>query len=107
IGVVLNNTWQWDWDNIAFDVSLKAVPAAVSARFQSIRYQSGGVDLQISAPIGSSLRVESRDSLTAPWQAMQTLDNISTSSIWIFDFGQNGRTAPSASSQRFYRIVSF
>ncbi|MDQ6630305.1 MAG: FG-GAP-like repeat-containing protein, partial [Verrucomicrobiota bacterium] len=107
IGVILNNTWQWDWDNIAFDVSLKAVPAAVSARFQSIRYQPAGVDLQISAPVGSSVRVESRDSLTAPWQAMQTLDNISTSSIWIFDFGQNGRTPPSAASQRFYRIVSF
>ena len=39
IAVQLNNTWQSTWDNVAFDINLKAIPApAVSgvARIESM-----------------------------------------------------------------------
>ena len=69
VAVQLNNAWAPTWDNISFDVSLIAVPSLFNA-IELVGAQRTGTNviLQISAPIGTALRVESRDSLTAQWQ---------------------------------------
>jgi hypothetical protein len=45
IAVMLNNTWQADWDNVAFDISLKGIPAVPlpgSAKLSSIKATADG-----------------------------------------------------------------
>ncbi len=104
IAVQLNNTWDASWDNVAFDLALKAVPSGATARMQSLLRNGGNVALQISAVLGSSLRIESCDSLGSSWQLMETVPNVGTNSFSVNDTGQNGRPAPSAAPVRFYRV---
>ncbi|MEO5804322.1 MAG: hypothetical protein ABIR24_12415 [Verrucomicrobiota bacterium] len=105
LAVILNNNWQSTWDNIAFDLSLKAIPVA-EARISALRYTAGNVELQISASLGTSWRVESSVSPSGPWQLVQTLPALSTSPLWITDLGQNLLGPISSTPVRFYRLVA-
>lgn len=109
IAVQLNNTWQPTWDNVAFDVSLKAIPATAGTsagepRIQSIVHNENGVTLQIAAPLGASVIVESCDSIGGAWGTVQILNSITSSLVAVTDLGQNGRGPSSGSSARFYRV---
>ncbi|HWD19667.1 MAG TPA: hypothetical protein VHB20_10345 [Verrucomicrobiae bacterium] len=108
VAVQVNNVWDPDWDNVAFDVSLKAVFAAGgAARIVAVQRGASVVNLEISALPGSSVRVESQDRLGDPWQVVQTLANVTTNTVWATDSGQNGRSAPSSVGNRFYRVISY
>lgn len=101
IAVEVQNGWAADWDNVAFDLSLRAVPAASSseaAKFTSIQSDGNGtVTLRINGPAGSSWQVESADSPVGTWQTVQTLTIKSGAGTVITD--STGTRA------RFYRIV--
>ena len=110
IAVVLNNIWQPTWDNIAFDLALKGIVAATTlptgARINAVRYRGTSVDLEISAPVGTSWRVESADSLTGPWRLVEILPNITSSPISISDALVSGQTS-GKTPFRFYRLIAF
>jgi hypothetical protein len=109
IAVILNNAWQSSWDDVAFDIALKTIPAPAqtSARIAEIRYNSVSVDIGISAPLGSALRLESAETPTGPWKLVQLVPNISIDPFWISDKGQNGRGVISQSPARFYRLAPY
>jgi hypothetical protein len=121
IAVALNNIWAVDWDDIAFDLDLKAVagPAAtnpqlnISTQMSQAGSLNGGavpaltsqISLNLSVPPNTVWRVESADSLTGPWQLVGIITNTSTGPLSLIDTGQNNRLPPSAVPMRFYRLV--
>ncbi len=117
IAVKLNNIAGADWDDVAFDVSLKTIVKGMRRTSLSIGSISAGstaaasvpgpmqIGLNINAPPSSIWRVESADRLSGPWQLVDVVTNSSAGSITLPDNGQNGRVPPSSSASRFYRLV--
>jgi hypothetical protein len=110
IAVMLQNTWQSDWDNVAFDVSFKAIAqiAETAPQFQTISYSAGAnsVMLRMTGPANSSWILESTDALGSGWRTVQTISFDANGNGTVSDNGQNGRPLPSAISSRFYRLRS-
>jgi hypothetical protein len=113
IAVAQTNVWQPTWDDVAFDLDLKAITGSTTPTGLSISDQPGAfadtggspqILLNISVPAHSIWRVESADSLSAPWQLVDVVTNQSSGTISLFDVGQNGRLAPSGTAARFYRL---
>lgn len=111
IAVMLNNTWQPDWDNVAFDVRLQAIPSAVvpvnaTANFTSVSRQPAGTALNIHASAASTWRLESSDrSPPFAWQTVQSLTFTEPGIQTVVDHGQNGRPPSGEVKNRFYRLV--
>jgi hypothetical protein len=108
LAVQVGNTWASDWDDVAFDVSLKAVFSNPHAPRLSVqRTQPNGTQVQVETPIGI-WQIQSCDGMPAiNWQVMQTFTN-SVGGVQTFpDTGQNGRLPPASVSGRFYRLVPF
>lgn len=120
IAVALKNVWATDWDDIAFDMDLKAVARVAQNPGINISTQliqgsgsvNGGaaglipqISLNISAPPNTIWRVESADNLAGPWQLVEVVTGPLSGVLSVIDSGQNGRLAPSAAAQRFYRLV--
>ncbi|MBI4658996.1 MAG: hypothetical protein HY735_09140 [Verrucomicrobia bacterium] len=62
--------------------------------------------MEITVPTNSIWRVESTDTLSAPyWQLVDVLTNHAASTSLIRDFGQNGRLGVGQTPTRFYRLV--
>jgi hypothetical protein len=104
IAIMLQNTWQPSWDNVAFDVSLKAIPAAASGpancHFTGITLDASGlVTLTMTASAPSSWRLESC-SLAEPynWKLVQSIIFSQAGSLTVTD------PIP-ASPGRLYRLV--
>ena len=122
IAVTLHNTWAVDWDDIAFDMDLKAVTGATALEpnlnISTQSTQTGGgasggggtstapqINLNISVAPNTVWRVESADSLSGPWQLVEVVTNTSSGPLSIIDTGQNGRLPPFSVPARFYRLV--
>lgn len=108
IAVQLNNTWDPAWDNVAFDLSLKAVPRPVSTPRLSVSGSVGnGTQLVLQTPAHTIWRIESCDGFTeGPWKLVQTVTN-TDGLLNLLDSGQNGRPPPQNVRARFYRLVPF
>jgi hypothetical protein len=108
IAVMVSNYWS-SWDDVAFDVSLKAVlyhPVAPRLSVQSA--QAGFVRLSVEAAPGGIWQIQSSDAMTgANWHLMQTFTNTTGGSQTFQDTGQNGRGPPAGASCRLYRLVPF
>jgi hypothetical protein len=121
IAVALNNVWQPTWDDVAFDLDLKAIAAGAVAS-PSVNILNGSsqiagganagfnpatapINLSVSAPANTIWRVESADSLSGPWQLVEVVTNTSAGTVLLQDTGQNGRLPPSAVAARFYRLA--
>ena len=106
---MLQNGWASDWDNVAFDLSLKAILSQRGpAQFSSIHSNpDGSVTLRITGPVGSGWRVECADSpnASASWQKVQSLVIDSTNATTVKDIGEGGRARPGSADARFYRLV--
>jgi hypothetical protein len=121
IAVALKNVWAVDWDDIAFDLDLKAVTGSVANDpYLDISTQpllgsgaaNGGnglttpqINLNISVAPNTIWRVESADSLAGPWQLVDVVSNTLSSILSVVDTGQNGRLPPFSVPARFYRLV--
>ena len=113
IAVLLHNTAATDWDDVAFDLSVKTVISARSLAHLALRRQSGmvlnelgaDVNLDISAPPNTIWRVETADSVVGPWQLLGVVTSGANGNVSVPDEGQNGRLMPSQASARFYRLV--
>jgi len=120
LAVVIGNGWQTDWDDVAFDLSLKTTTNSVALPAMSIGGPGGSgaglfdttstsgspsVSLTLSVPTNSIWRVESADAITGPWQLMEIFTNGSPGAVQIEDTGQNGRLPPDKTPTRYYRMV--
>jgi hypothetical protein len=116
IAVQVTNTWQPSWDDVAFDISVKTVLGEPTTEAR-LDIQAGAniglpsvastaqISLRVSIPPQSIWRIESADSLSGPWQFMDTITNVSPIPVQLWDVGQNGRLPPSSTPMRFYRLV--
>jgi hypothetical protein len=109
LGIVLNNTWQPDWDNVAFDVSLRAMPSSLpapaNASFTSVQPSANSVTLNIDCPQGSAWRVEFNDTFgIGSWSTLTDVTNQNGGPVTITDNGALGRSAPRLPGSRFYRL---
>jgi hypothetical protein len=110
IAVTVRNGWAEHWDNVAFDLSLKAMPAPAAgpAQFHSIQMQAdGAIELHLTGPHGSAWRVEWAESPHADsnWRLVQSVTIDSEAGAWIKDRGQSGQNHPKRTGTRFYRLV--
>jgi hypothetical protein len=105
VAIQLSNVWQSGWDNVAFNIALKAIPSARDARVQSVLRSGQVANITIKAPVGSTFRLDSCDGFDKLWQSVQTVSNITSNVVTIVDSGQTGRPAPGAAAMRFYRVV--
>lgn len=110
LAIQLNNTWQPDWDNVAFDVSLRAMPSSIPvstapAALSAIWPGGNNMNLGVNCPPGSVWRIEYNDTFPAgSWQLLTLVTNQSGSSVTVTDSGALGRSAPRLPATRFYRI---
>jgi hypothetical protein len=106
VGVQLSNWWS-TWDDVAFDISLKAV--SYHPIIPHLTMQSGSVNgmrVLAEAPTGSIWQLQSCDEISRTnWQVMQIFTNNTGAFQSFMDTGQNNRPAPAAARSRFYRLV--
>jgi hypothetical protein len=109
LAVRIGNTWAPDWDDVAFDVSLRAVLADASASQLNMQgHPPLNTTLSVQTPSGTVWRLESCDDLRSPnWQLVQVITNTTGVTQSIQDSGQNGRVPPASARSRFYRLVPF
>jgi hypothetical protein len=108
IAVQVGNYWS-SWDDVAFDVSLKAVLAsAPKPRLTVCNNLPGGMQLLAETPVGTVWQIQSSDSILSPnWRFVQSFTNRDGSVQTFRDNGQNGRGTPAEISARFYRLMPF
>jgi hypothetical protein len=105
IAVLVSNYWS-SWDDVAFDVSLKAILYhPVIPHLDLVRTNFANPRLSAETPVGTIWQIQSRDGLSGNWQPVQSFTNTTGIAQSIQDNGQNGRLSPAAAPTRFYRLV--
>jgi hypothetical protein len=109
LAVQVGNTWASDWDDVAFDVCLRAV--LYHPVVPRLVVQGGPPDaprLSLETPAGSIWQLQSSDGLSpVNWQMMQTFTNTAGGVQTFQDTGQNGHVPPMDVRCRFYRLMPF
>jgi hypothetical protein len=108
IAILLGNTWS-DYDDLAFDISLKAVPYhPILPRLNFQHSGSSGPAISVETPRGSVWSLRSCDEMsTGPWQPMLNFTNTAGGLQTFQDTGQNGRPLPASVARRFYRLTPY
>jgi len=97
IAVKLGNAWQPAWDDVAFDLSLRAIPERSGPPKLTVTKNGGaGMVLSAETPLGSIWRVDTSETLVS-WQPVATFTN-TVGTRWVLDTGSSG-------AARFYRLV--
>jgi hypothetical protein len=104
LAVQIGNSWS-DYDNVAFDVCLKAVPYHPAAPRVSIQ---GSVStpalLSIQAPPMTIWQLQSSDSVTnGNWQLVQVFTN----TIGTTQISQTPSSSPDRPAHKFYRLLPY
>jgi hypothetical protein len=102
IAVVLSNTWAVDYDDVAFDISLKAVPylPAPTAKL-SLQHLDSAIRIEAATPQGTIWQLRSCESVDCGrWQLLDTFTNSAGAVHRVMD----DRLIP-ASATRFYQLV--
>ena len=109
IAVKVGNTWASDWDDVAFDVSLRAVLYhPVVPRLTAQCAPPGAPRLSVETPAGSIWQIQSCDGMPpVNWQVMETFTNTVGGVQTFQDTGQNGRVPPTHAGSHFYRLAPF
>ena len=111
IAVQVRNGWAIDWDNVGFDLSLKAVlssPAAETAQFTSIHANpDGSVTLHVVGPAGSTWNIERAESPASSlsWQPVQSIVLNATNGRAVANLRHEGRAGLGPAAMRFYRLT--
>jgi len=106
IAVELGNTWS-DYDDIAFDLSLKAVLYSPTTSRLILNYSNSfSPSLTAETGPGSIWEIQSSDAMSSNgWELFQTFTNSTGGPQTFIDQGQNNRLPPGTVSNRFYRLV--
>jgi hypothetical protein len=106
IAVQVNNAFT-SWDDMAFDLGIKAIASGAKppARIMGLQFPADGVRVQISAPEGTSWRLECTEGVgpTAVWHEVERFTAPAGGTLTINDPRLNKPTATGPGS-RFYRI---
>jgi hypothetical protein len=101
IGVILQNTWASDFDDIAFDLNLKAISYRGAAAQLKLLATAPQVLLECATPAGTLWQVRSRDSFSdGRWRLVDVFTNTTAQIRLVLDPG-------GATSSRFYQLVPF
>ncbi len=108
VAVQLGNYWS-DYDDIAFDVCLKAVIYNPVLPRLSFQYAGGTApNIAVATPPKSLWRLQSSDQTARTgWQLMQAFTNSAGGWQAFQDTGQNGRCLPEQATSRVYRLIPF
>jgi hypothetical protein len=108
IAALVGNWWS-DYDDVAFDLRLQAVPYhPATPRLNLQGAGLGGTFLAADTPQATIWQLQSCDALdTANWQLVQTFTNFGGGVQVIADTGQNGRPPPAGVRARFYRLAPY
>jgi hypothetical protein len=108
IAVRLGNAWS-DYDDIAFDLCLKAIPyQTCTSRLSLTCSNATSPVLLLESPRGSVWQIHSAEALTNnTWQWMETVTNTAGGIQTLRDTGQHSRPPPGSVGQRLYRAVPF
>lgn len=98
IAVQVSNLVQPTWDDVAFDVSLKAIPVATAANSLSIA-AGNPITLRAQTPAGTIWQVEAADTLAGPWNSVAIFTNLSGGKIDLQD--------TASSPKKFYRFSPY
>ncbi len=106
LGVILQNAWAADWDNVAFDVAMKVVanPPGAPRFVEVVRLVDGTVRIGVEGTGGSRWRLESSDDLKT-WSLVEEMV-LGNDANTVADHGQNGRPHPAGVPARYYRLRS-
>ena len=101
IAVILRNIWATDFDDIAFDISLKAIPyRPTSAQLKVIR-TAPDVMLRCLVSVGTIWELQACNGLAGmPWQVLEIFTNASVGTRDVTDVG-------AIDQSRFYRLIPF
>jgi len=101
IGIILQNTWATDFDDIAFDVNVKAIPYRGASAQLKLLATIPQVVLECATPAGTLWEVRSCDSLfSGPWRVLDVFTNTTAQIRFVAD------PAP-AHASRFYQLVPY
>jgi hypothetical protein len=112
LAVMLQNGWASDWDNVGFDLALKAVPSrspSASAQFKSIRPDpDGSVSLSIAGLTNSSWALECSEdfSVARAWRRVRSLIIGPDGTAAVIHRPGGGGSTASNGGVRFYRLVA-
>jgi hypothetical protein len=99
LAVQIGNTWS-DYDDVAFDVSLKAVTYRAFVPNLAVRRSADATQLAADTPPGTIWQLQSCDTLSEPnWRILQTFTNTEGAIQTI--------PAPATGAQAFYRLVPY
>jgi hypothetical protein len=99
IGIILQNTWASDWDNVAFDVAVQVIPktATRNPQFTAVdRLADGSVGLTMEAPPNTIWRLESAAEMPN-WDVLATIPFATSEATFADKF---------PGLRRFYRLVA-
>lgn len=106
LAVQLQNYFEQGWDDLSFDVALKAnFYGDYGPKINSVQRSGNNAIVNMSSGAGNIMRLESTDKLQDLWKFVDSITNLGGQNISIIDFGQNGRPLPSAVTNRFYRVT--
>jgi hypothetical protein len=106
LAVQLQNYFEQGWDDLSFDVALKAnFYGDYAPKINSVQRSGNNAIVNMSSGAGNIMRLESTDKLQDLWKFVDSITNLGGQNISIIDFGQNGRPLPSAVTNRFYRVT--
>ncbi|HZR18336.1 MAG TPA: hypothetical protein VFE51_13670, partial [Verrucomicrobiae bacterium] len=107
VAVQIGNTWS-DYDDVAFDVCLKAVASHPIVPRLNLKSGPGAISLSAETPVGSIWQLQSCDALPqSSWELVETFTNLTGASRTVVDTGQNGRLPPAKVPTRVYRLIPF
>jgi hypothetical protein len=99
LAVQIGNTWS-DYDDVAFDVSLKAVTYRAFVPNLAVRRSADATELVADTPLGTIWQLQSCDTLSElNWRNLQSFTNTAGALQTI--------AAPATGSQAFYRLVPY
>ena len=102
IGVILRNTWAADFDDVAFDVGLKAIPYPASAAKLSLDRSGPSIVVEAITPPGTIWQLRSCESINCePWRLLEIFTNAGGTHRVLDD------RLISPSAARFYQLAPF
>jgi len=102
IGVILRNTWAADFDDVAFDVGLKAIPYSAGSAKLALDQTGPSIVVEAMTPPGTIWQLRSCESINCePWRLLEVFTN----SGGIHRVLDDRLISPSAT--RFYQLMPF
>jgi hypothetical protein len=102
IGVILRNTWAADFDDVAFDLSLRAIPYSPASAKLTLDQTGPSIVVDAVTPPGTIWQLRSCESIHCePWRLLEVFTNAGGNHR-IFD-----DRLISPSSTRFYQLMPF